>query len=189
VRISDPRYDRDLRRYDLAWRMIRHEVRTTTISVWTGLSKYRIQTLFREYNDPGTLRRHRGVPPSQPAFFVRSLHLECESSALAYIAMQMGVIPYEIVPDAPKSLPSLARGERLLDAFDLYRAMVPQSLISLEHAVLLISELAQRGILTLNRCDRCRGLMVVDRFAVRHTECAFCRLDGRSLGIHPPVAP
>ncbi len=57
VRISDPRYDRDRRRYDLALRMIRHQVRTRTISQWTGLSKYRIQTLFREY--PDSLSQHR----------------------------------------------------------------------------------------------------------------------------------
>jgi len=182
MRISDDRYDRDLRRYNLAWRMIQHEARTTTIVLWAGLSKYRIQTLFRAYQKAGESTRHRGVSPFQPAYFSRSLTHECESSALAYVALQMDIIPTEIVPDAPLSLPSLARGERLLNAFELYRALIPNSKISLEHAVLLMTELAQRRILSLGHCQLCDGLMVVDRLGVRHTRCAFCRLAGQTSG-------
>ena len=180
MRISDDRYDRDLRRYNLAWRMIQHEARTTTIVLWTGLSKYRIQTLFRTYQKTGASTRHRGVSPFQPAYFSRSLTLECESSALTYVALQMDIIPAEILPDAPLMLPGLARGERLVNALELYRALVPHSKISLEHAVLLMTELAHRRTLSLGHCELCNGLMVVDRLGVRHTQCAFCRLAGPS---------
>ena len=45
MRISDARFSRDLRRYQLAWRLIRHEVRTRTIERWTGLSMHRIRNL------------------------------------------------------------------------------------------------------------------------------------------------
>jgi hypothetical protein len=176
MRISDDRYDRDLRRYNLARRMLQHEVRTATIVVWTGLSKYRIQTLFRSYQGTGGYTRHRGKSPFQPAFFLRSLLHECESSALTYIALQMEIIPAEIVPDAATSLPSLARGERLVNAFELYRALAPHSRLSLEHAVLLVTELAHRQTLSLGYCDICDGLRVVDRLAVCHALCAFCRL-------------
>ena len=49
VRISDARYTRDLRRYQLAWRLVRHEVRTRTIERWTGLSMHRIRNLYGAY--------------------------------------------------------------------------------------------------------------------------------------------
>ena len=180
MRISDDRYARDLRRYDLARRMIEYEARTTTIAEWTGLTKYRIQTLFREYTQLGEHTRHRGLSPFQPAFFSRSLLHECESSALAAIELDMEIIPAQIMPEAAKWLPGLARGERLLNAFDLFRALVPETKISLEHAVLLAKELAGARSLGLRRCARCDGLMVVDRFGPLHDDCAFCRLEGRS---------
>jgi hypothetical protein len=182
MRISDDRYDRDLRRYNLAWRMIQHEARTTTIVTWTGLSKYRVQTLFRAYQKTGESARHRGASPFQPAYFSRSLSHECESSALTYVALQMDIIPTVILPDAPLSLPGLARGERLVNAFELYRTLVPHSKISLEHAALLMIELAHRRTLSLGHCERCDGLMVVDRLAVRHAHCAFCRLAAQTSG-------
>ena len=156
--------------------MIQHEARTTTIALWTGLTKYRIQTLFRSYRHGGNHRRHRGAAPSQPALFSRSLTLECEAAALAYIGLQMEIIPPMVVPDAQHSLPGLARGEKLVTAFELYRTLVPQSRVSLEHAVLLMTELAQRRTLLLEQCEACDGLMVVDRLAVRKSTCAFCRL-------------
>jgi Flagellar transcriptional activator (FlhC) len=157
--------------------MIQHEARTTTIALWTGLTKYRIQTLFRAYQHAGDHRRHRGAAPSQPAFFSRSLTHECEASALAYIGLQMEIIPPMVVPDALHSLPGLARGERLVTAFELYRTLVRQSRMSLEHAVLLMTELAHRRTLSLEKCRICDGLMVVDRLDVRKLSCAFCRLE------------
>jgi hypothetical protein len=188
VRISDPRYDRDKRRYDLALKLIQLEVRTHTISLWTGMSRYRIQTLFREYPDSSPSRRHRGVPPYQPTFFTRSLQLECESSAFASIALRMGVIPSEIIANAAESLPTLQRGEQLTDAYVLYRTLYGQSQISMEHAMLLVAELAERRVLTLQICGTCQGLMVIDRFANRHRVCAFCRGNGRSAHRLEPLS-
>ena len=48
----------------------------------------------------------------------------------------------------PGVLPGITRGERLMGAFEVYRALLPDPLISLEHAILLITELAQRRTLT-----------------------------------------
>ena len=179
MRISDDSYTRDMRRYDLARRMIEYEARTTTIAEWTGLTKYRIQTLFREYTHLGEHTRHRGLSPFQPAFFSRTLLHECESVALAAIELEMEIIPEHLVPEAAKSLPGLARGERLLNAFDLYTTLVPEPRISLEHAVLLAKELAGARTLGLRHCARCHGLMVIDRLGTLHEDCAFCRLEGR----------
>ena len=188
MRISDDRYDRDRRKYNLAMWMIQHEARTLTIMQWTGLTRYRIQTLFRAYERPVSSKRHRGASPFQPAYFGKSLILECESAALAYIALQTQTIPDVVVPYALRSLPSLARGERLLTAFEVYRALVPDSSISLEHAVLLVTELAQRRTLALRHCELCEGLMVVDVLGARQALCPFCRL-GRGVANSPRSTP
>jgi Flagellar transcriptional activator (FlhC) len=183
LRISESRYDKDQRRYEVAWQMLQLEVRTKLICRWSGLSKYRIQTFFREYREiGGGLKRHRGMSPYQPAYLVGSLQLERESAAFTTVALNLGILPPTILPDATLELPSLTRGERLLDAYRLYRDLVPQSEISIEHAFLLITELAQRSALTLQRCTACLGLMVVDRQAARQEYCAFCR-DGRSNAV------
>ena len=175
--ISDPRYERHIRRYNLAKRMIEHRARTMTVSAWTGLTKYQVQRFFREYEGIGANTRHRGVPPSQAAVFCKSLELECESSALAAVELQMEIIPTELNGHFEESFASLTRGERLLDAFDLYRSLVPDARFSLEHALLLAKELASGKTITLSQCHSCGGVMVIDLLGRAHTDCAFCRMD------------
>ena len=49
MRVSDDRYNRDRRRFDLAMRMLLREARTSTIHCWTGLSGDRIRKLYNDY--------------------------------------------------------------------------------------------------------------------------------------------
>jgi hypothetical protein len=175
MRLSDDRYDNDRRKYVLALSMIEHGARIGTVMKWTGLSKYRVQTLSHSYASATRTRRNRGESPSQPSYFSKSLELARESMAFAYIAVQMRVIPEAIVPDARRSLPGLASGERLMGAFEVYRALLPGALISLEYAILLITELAEGRTLTLANCRNCHDVMVVDRLGTRHELCPFCR--------------
>lgn len=176
MRITDERFDRDLRRYQLAWRMLQHAARRNTVMAWTGLSLYRVQSLAQTYNAGGDYARHRGPSPYRAKFFSKSIAHECESAALAYIGLQMDVIPALVPVDSLDSFTSLARGERLVDAFDLYQTLVPQTRFSLEFTVLLVTELAQRKVLTLSHCEWCGGLMVIERLGTPQRRCGFCRL-------------
>ena len=155
--------------------MIEHGARVRTVTQWTGLSKYRVQTLTQSYESATRTRRKRGESPSQPAYFFKSIPLARESMALAYIALQMQAIPPAVVPDARASLPGLVRGERLMNAFELYRALLPDGLISLEYAILLITALAERRVLALGRCRSCRNVMLIDRLGRRQELCPYCR--------------
>ena len=150
MRITDDRYESDSRKHDLARRMISHEARTGTVSQWTGLSPYRIQQLSRHYI-PTRGTHRRGISPSQTEFFVRSPEIEVESLAFVYIAVEMKVIPEQMLPNPRHTLPELARGERLVAAFEYYRILVEVPHISLERAVLLVFEYAKRTVL-LRRC-------------------------------------
>jgi hypothetical protein len=173
VRISDDRYSRDWRRYNLVWRLVEHEARTGTIQRFTGWSKYRIQTLLRAYS---RRPRHRGSAPSQPAFFSRGLPMEREAAALAAMILHLELIHVEELTDeAVGKSPTLHLGERLLDAYDLYCALMPGRRITFEHLLLLIEELTRRTYLVLERCATCESFMVIDRLATRRDLCAFCR--------------
>ena len=176
MRLFDDRYEGQRRQFTLALSMVEHGARRGTIKQWTGLSRFQIYNLTRSYASATRTHCKRGTSPSQPAYFSKSLKMARESAAFAYIALEMQAIPEGIVPDAGHSLPSLMRGECLMSAFEVYRALLPDPLITLEHAILLITELAQRDTLILARCRSCPEVMVLDRLGPRHGLCPSCRL-------------
>jgi hypothetical protein len=60
MRVSEDRYARDLRRIQLAHRLIRHEVRTYWICAFTQQTIDRVRNLLRSYEDDlAGLKRHR----------------------------------------------------------------------------------------------------------------------------------
>ena len=61
-----------------------------------------------------------------------------------------------------------------MSAFEVYRAFLPEPLISLEYAILLIIEFAERRTLVLGRCRSCHEVMVVDRLRTRQEFCPPC---------------
>ena len=181
MRISEQRFERDLRRYELAHRMIAHEARRGTIVRWTGLSRHRVALLLKEFNRPDK-NRYRGPSPCTASFFCKTVAHESESAAFAYVAMQTNVIESPGEPPA-LGLAALARAERLVNAFELYREVVPQTRFSLEHAMLLVSELSTQALLFLDSCEQCEGLWVRERVGRPQHLCPFCRV----RGLRPPI--
>ena len=174
MRLFDKRYESHLRKYNLALSMIEHGARICTVTRWTGLSKYCVQNLTKSYGSKTRIKCKRGDSPSQPAYFSKSPEVAREIMAFAYIALQMQAVPPGVVPDARVSLPGIVQGERLMSAYEFYRALLPEAIISLEYAILLIIELAERSVLALGECRRCQDLMVVDRLKTRQEFCPFC---------------
>ncbi len=176
MRISDNRYSRDRFRLDLALRFMRHEARTHTIRKWTGLTDDRIRKLYRAYLEqaPGQLARHRGKSPGQPSYFIRTPRVQQESAVLASLYCMLGALPAQVAVEAEGSLPGVARGERVCQAFEAYITLVPNWQITFEHAVLLINELARGVEIKLGDCMICGGLLVVDGLAFRDIRCSRC---------------
>ena len=176
MRVSDNRYERDIRKHNLARRMLLCGARTRTITQWTGLSRYRVQALSRRYQHLEQVDyRRRGISPYMVSYFAQTSNLELESLVLAFITLEMHVIPPELVPNARLSLPDLVRGERLLDAFDWYRRLVPSPQISLERAILFVLEFAEGRTLSIARCKSCPNVMLVDHDGTMHDRCPACR--------------
>jgi hypothetical protein len=187
MRISDDRYSRERARMELALRFLHHEARTQTIRAWTGLSDDRIRKLYRSYMSQARryLPRHRGKSPHQVAYFTRSLRLQEETAALASLLSLLGAVPATMTTSAtrasapaaaevPGSLPVLARGELLCQAFEAFRMYLPSAQISFEHAVFLATALARGDQLRLGGCCDCGSLMVTERFPLRDARCHRC---------------
>jgi hypothetical protein len=174
--ISEDRYSRERLCMQLATRFLEHEARTQTIRMWTGLSDDRIRKLYRVYMSQASryVPRHRGKSPHQVAYFARSLRLQQETVWLASLLSLLGVIPAEPTAKGAPALPSIARGELLCYAFETYRAMVPSSQISFEHAVFLATTLSSGEQLRLGGCVDCGSLVVTERFAIRDKRCHHC---------------
>jgi hypothetical protein len=177
MRISDDRYSRDRSRFDIALQFIRHEARTRTIRLWTGLSDDRIRKLYRSYlSDPLAPRpvRHRGKSPHQAAFFTRSPRQREQAALLASVCCLMGAMPDGPAPELAKSLPSLTRGELLCQAYTIYRALSADSVISFEHTVFLLMALVRGDELRMSACRDCAALLIIDRWSLRSPQCALC---------------
>lgn len=174
MRVFDQRYVRDARRYELALRMIQHEVRTRTIRAWTALSAERIRTLFRSYHgDSGGAKRRRGPVPHSLESILQSPRLRSEAAAIVGVCYALEVLPNATA--SSRSTPSLSWGERLCDAFELYAAMVQGSPLSLEQVILLVTQVARRSEVALARCTVCEAVILIHRFARQRHVCAYCR--------------
>jgi hypothetical protein len=176
MRISDDRYHRERLRLELALRFLRHEARTQTIRAWTGLTDDRIRKLYRSYlaHAQRAMPRHRGKSPHQVAYFSRSLRLQEETLALTTILWLLGVLPAPAEAEAPGSLAALTRGALLCRAFEAYRRVRPEALISFEHAVFLAGALGRGEQLRVAWCTECEGLMVCEAFTLRAGRCHHC---------------
>jgi hypothetical protein len=181
MRIHDDRYQRDQLRHDVALAFIRHEARTHTIRVWTGLTDDRIRKLYRSYikSAPGIGPvRHRGKSPQQPGFFTRSARARQESSVLASMYRNVGILPRSTTPEAVRSLAGPARGRLLCQAYEMYRGEFSSPLISFERAEFLLRALWRRDELALAACRECTALLVTDRWYMRAPSCSVCAPPG-----------
>jgi hypothetical protein len=181
MKISDVHYSQDRQRYDLALRFIQHEARTSTIRKWTGLSDDRIRKLCQSYfvkQGPARLKRHRGKPPEQTAFFTRTTRMRQETDALASAYYLLGVLPASSRSSVAGDLPDVRLGEALCDAFESYRRLLDSPRISFEHAVFLLDALARGDELTPTRCSGCNGLIVIERYGMRSRLCHGCDATG-----------
>jgi hypothetical protein len=169
----EDRIGRELRRQQLATRMVSHRARTQTICDYTGLARERIKTLRREWNVASD-QRHRGPSPSSVSVFFRSARVRSEASVLAVLCRLLGAVRSEPIPDAARCFPNLERGERLCDVYEAFRTFFPTSEVSFEQIVLLAVGMAQGDVLRLEQCRGCDAVILADRLAASQRLCSRC---------------
>ncbi|WP_157995385.1 FlhC family transcriptional regulator [Peristeroidobacter soli] len=184
MRITDDRYMKDRQRLDLAWRLIKHEARTRTISSWTRLSDHRIRALYKSYA-PGhreQLIRHRGVSPFSLETIMHSARFRLESAIFAAICKSVHVLPNHVLVEPERMLPSVERGDLLCDAFEWFQHDVPAAKLTIEHGMLVLNELARGEQIELAGCRLCGGLILSDRLSYGRLECPFCARSDQRAG-------
>jgi hypothetical protein len=103
-----------------------------------------------------------------------SPQLRCEAAIFAGICRSIHVLPEQKLEDVEHLLPSLERGELLCQAYEWFRYEVPETKLTLEHGVLLISELARGEEVQLGTCRTCGGVILFDCLSLGRLECVFC---------------
>jgi hypothetical protein len=188
MRIYNDRYSRDMRSFSLALRMLSHEGRTRTVSVWTGLSAQRVAKLSllqrREGLHKGA-RRLRGPSPTHLAALLTTPSLRSEAAAIAGVCRTLRVIPAEPLSNAGEKLPSVRKGEELCSTLELFQDMVPNARWTLEHWILLVRNLAEGAEWGTALCSTCSELVVVDRLKSAPPRCEHCQHNGRGRRVRP----
>jgi hypothetical protein len=181
MRVTEERYARDLRRLHLAARMVRLEARTGTICAWTGLPEERVRTLYRTAMTTGAstcVPRHRGPVPTNLQVFLRSHAARAESAAAAVLCRAFEAKGPTMADSHVVHAQRVAQGERLCQAYEVYRALCATPRLSFEHLLLLARELERGERLELAECERCEAVVLSERHAVEVRLCAVCRAAG-----------
>ena len=176
MRVSEDRYARDLRRIQLAHRLIRHEVRTYWICAFTQQTIDRVRNLLTSYGgDLKGLQRHRGSPPhSYSKLLTPALH--SEASALAGIVLLWRLIPAEPVTNAREKLPCVELGEQLCKAFELFSHVVPGCAMTMDRLILITVALAE-GQVKAGHCRECNAAILIDPIDLPRELCLWCQRD------------
>jgi hypothetical protein len=177
MRISEHRYNRDRRTFEVAARLIDFEARTSTIRKLTGLSDDRIRSLSKECGVDGrstSKQRHRGASPSSVNSILGKPRVRNEAGALLGLCQLMGVTASSGHQDAERRSTDISRAQRLCDAFWTFRHLLPQASISFEHMLLLLSETAKGWEMAGTHCSDCNALVVVDARSLYDSQCPRC---------------
>jgi hypothetical protein len=177
MHISNDRYFDDRQRHDLALRMIRHEARTCTIRLCTGLTDDRIRRLYKTYAShvlTVPVRRHRGKSPRKVSFFTRNTQAQFEASLLAGVFASFGLLDER----SPRERVSIAHGTLFCDAYETHLQLLQRAAISFEHAWFLLQMLTRSGALQALRCRHCDGQFLHDCSTVLRRACPACTLKG-----------
>lgn len=168
---QDP-VDRDLRRRQLAQRLVVHQARTQTIFLLTGLSRHQMATLRRRWRVTEDMR-HRGPPPRSFAVFWATLRLRAEAAALAVFWQALGNMGATSGGETMKAA-AVEFGERVCDVFETFKACFPRAELELEHLVLLARALDQADVIAVSSCTSCEAAILIDLLGSRRPLCTRC---------------
>ncbi len=179
MRLTDDRYARERDQFELALRMIGHEARTRTIKACTGLSDDRIRKLYATYfRDSGRddVKRRRGKSPRQISRFVKNPEHQLQATTLLGLFC-LGLllrIDVERRVHASWPRPDVEFGHRLCRAFESYRLLHKDPLLSFEWAWNLINSIAYNDELFVSVCRHCAAPYIQDAYAIDSRQCPAC---------------
>lgn len=165
VHVTDDQIGRYFRRIQLGLRLLAHGARAQTTCQWSGLTPDQLVTLRRRWMFNSD-ERLRGPSPSSFQVFFRSAKTSSQAALFACICHIIG---------AAKSFASLENGEKLCEAFEIYREWEPQANFDFEQVVLLINGSVHAEKIELDYCSGCDRALLIDKLANTQRTCLRCR--------------
>lgn len=165
-------FSRDLKRIEVARRMVSHHVRTQTIVDYTSLTRNRLATLRRRWCvSEGT--RRRGPPPRSVELFLRTARARSEGAAIVSICIAFGALPRYLHCQAGVQ-PRLDIADRLCEAFEAFRTCIPHSTFDFEELLLLARELEAGVLLEISNCRVCKCMILSLKLELPIHVCVHC---------------
>lgn len=171
--ITDNRFDRELRRRELARRLVAHHARTQTISDLTALTHHQLSTLRQRWRATQATR-HRGPSPTSFSVLLSSMRARSEASALTVLCRVLNAIPPSNRKSNRKTLSAIEVGERLCEVYEIYSAYLPRCNFEFDHLMLLAQGLAGAEVIAIGNCTICRATILIDLLATRSHICSHC---------------
>lgn len=119
----------------------------------------------------GAHERLPGPSPSSFQVFFRSSSMSSEAALFVCICRIVGA----------RSPASLESGERLCEAFEIYREWEPAAEFEFEQAVLLLIGASEGEKIALEYCPHCSAAFLVDKLDGARRTCARCKRKGAML--------
>jgi hypothetical protein len=177
MRVTEDRYRRDRRAFDLAWRLVLLGARTGTIACWTGIAERRVRAFRKSYcaeSNESALVRPRGRSPQRIELLLRSPRRRQDAVELACLLRAAGVLPTAAFESGRRHFPNIERGEVLCNAFESLKANCRDSIVTIEQAFLLFAALATGDEIDFAQCTRCGHQAIIDRLQASPQRCDRC---------------
>jgi hypothetical protein len=171
--------ERDLRRRQLAKRLVSHHARTQTIYLFTGYSRHRLATLRKRWQ-VSPEERHRGPSPTSFSVFFRSPKARNVATAAAVICKLLGATRPASGVRKSQRVVDLDFGEQICEVHEALQACFPDVELEFEQVMLLAIGLSRHESIALTTCVKCGIAVLADQLSLRRRTCASC---------HRPTAP
>jgi hypothetical protein len=170
---TDDAFGRDLKRIEVAHRMVLHQARTQTIVSYTHLTRNRLATLRRRWCVPDDSRR-RGPPPRSLRAFLSTPCARSEAAAIVSLCVAFEALPGQSATPVVTALARLEMADRLCETFEAFRTWIPNSTIEFEELLLLSNELTTGELIRLSTCRGCKSAILVFRYGIPRETCPHC---------------
>jgi len=174
--------ERDLRRRQLAKRLVSHHARTQTIYAFTGYSRHRLARLRSRWR-VSSEERHRGPSPTSFSVFFESPRARNVATAAAVICKLLGATRSDLDKRISRKNVDLDFGERICEVHEALQACFPEVKLEFERVMLLAIGLSQHESIALTTCVRCGIAVLADQLSLRRRTCSAChRPPGPAIG-------
>lgn len=163
--VKESQLGRYLRRVHLGLRFLAHGARAQTTCQWSGLTPDQLVTVRRR-SGFSSEERLRGPSPSSFRIFFRSNQARSQSALFVALCRVTG---------AARDGVSIELGERICEAYEVYREWLPESDLKFEEAMLLIRGAVSATSIELLECHSCTRPILVDKLGDARDTCPRCR--------------